>query len=205
MKLHEDAMTHRRRRGQALEDTLLEAAWEVLNAGGYAGFSLEAVATRAKTSRPVIARRWSSRAELASAAITRFMATHPIAVGNLGSIRKELTLYLTELSRLRTPLVSLLPGFFAETGASLDSLRSAARQEAGANFGAALREILHRAIRRGEIDPTRLSPRVMSLPLDLMRHELLLTAQPATPAAIAEIIDEIFLPLVRLPKHKMHR
>ena len=201
MKLHEDAMTDRRRRGQALENTLLEAAWGVLNAGGYAGFSLEAVATRAKTSRPVIARRWSSRAELASAAVARFMATHPVVVANQGSVRKELTAYLLELSRLRAPLIS----FLAEAGESVATIREAARRDAGDAFGATLREILHRAVRRGEIDPTLLSPRVMSLPLDLMRHEMLLTLQPVSPTAIAEIIDEIFLPLVRLSRHKTHR
>ena len=205
MKLHEDAMTDRRRRGQALENTLLEAAWGVLNAGGYAGFSLEAVAKRAKTSRPVIARRWSSRAELASAAVARFMATHPVLVANQGSVHKELTAYLLELSRLRAPLISFLPGFLAEAGESVATIREAARRDAGDAFGATLREILHRAVRRGEIDPTLLSPRVMSLPLDLMRHEMLLTLQPVSPTAIAEIIDEIFLPLVRLSRHKTHR
>lgn len=197
-------MTDRRRRGQALENTLLDAAWAVLSTDGYAGFSLEAVAKRAKTSRPVIARRWTSRGELANAAVGHYMATHPIVVGNLGSVKKELTQYLMGLASLSTVFASFLPGFFSEAGQSLDTIRTAARRDAGDAFGATLREILHRAVRRGEIDPTLLSPRVMTLPLDLARHEMLLTFKPVTPQAINEIIDEVFLPLVKLHKNKNH-
>ncbi len=197
-------MTDRRRRGQALENTLLDAAWEVLSTDGYAGFSLEAVARRAKTSRPVIARRWTSRGALASAAVGHYMATHPITVGNLGSVKKELTQYLMGLAAMSTAFAAFLPGYFAEAGQSLDDIRMAARRDAGDAFGATLREILHRAVRRGEIDPTLLSPRVMTLPLDLARHEMLLTFKPVTPQAINEIIDEVFLPLVKLHKNKNH-
>ena len=57
-----------RRRGQKLEAALLEAAWDELTAAGYAAFTIEGVATRAKTSRAVIYRRWPSRPELVVAA-----------------------------------------------------------------------------------------------------------------------------------------
>ncbi|WP_188194921.1 hypothetical protein [Nonomuraea sp. SYSU D8015] len=42
-------------------------------------------------------------------------------------------------------------------------------------------------------------PRVVSLPVDLLRHELLLTRQPVSDETISEIVDEVFLPLVRRP------
>ena len=54
-----------RRRGAALEKVLLQVAWEQLVAVGYKNFTLEAVADGARTSRPVIYRRWANRAELA--------------------------------------------------------------------------------------------------------------------------------------------
>jgi AcrR family transcriptional regulator len=46
--------TVERRRGKALEDAVLDAAWSELADGGYASFTMEAVAARAHTSRPVL-------------------------------------------------------------------------------------------------------------------------------------------------------
>jgi len=57
--------TVERRRGKALEDAVLDAAWSELLDGGYASFTMEAVAARAHTSRPVLYRRWPNRADLA--------------------------------------------------------------------------------------------------------------------------------------------
>jgi AcrR family transcriptional regulator len=54
----------RRRYGAALERALLGAAWEELRESGYAGFTIDAVARRAGTSRPVLYRRWPNRAQL---------------------------------------------------------------------------------------------------------------------------------------------
>ncbi len=49
----------------------------------------------------------------------------------------------------------------------------------------------------GEIDPGRLSLRTASLPVDLVRHDLIMTQAPVPDSTIVEIVDEIFLPLVR--------
>ena len=58
-------------------------------------------------------------------------------------------------------------------------------------------EVLRRGIERGEIDPDRLTPRIATVALDLLRHEMLMTLQPVPEETITEIVDEIFLPLVR--------
>jgi hypothetical protein len=55
--------------------------------------------------------------------------------------------------------------------------------------------VLDRAAVRGETRE-QISPRVARLPLDLLRHELILTHQPPSQRALEEIVDEIFLPLV---------
>ena len=55
--------------------------------------------------------------------------------------------------------------------------------------------VLDRAAARGEAREN-IPPRVARLPLDLLRHELLLTRQPPSQRTLEEIVDEIFLPLV---------
>ncbi|MGO9205835.1 MAG: TetR-like C-terminal domain-containing protein, partial [Candidatus Limnocylindrales bacterium] len=62
----------------------------------------------------------------------------------------------------------------------------------------AMTAILEAAARRGEVRLERLTPRVVSLPIDLVRRELLQTRAPVPDAVLVEIVDEIFLPLVHV-------
>jgi AcrR family transcriptional regulator len=183
-----------RRRGPALEDAILSAAWDELAERGYANFTLEAVALRAGTSRPVLYRRWPGRPELAKAAMKHHHLRHPISVPNLGSVREELASLLGQLSaRGAATFITIMlnmSGYFAETRSSYADLRDEI-----ANRGL-IDGILQRGIERGEIDPQKLTPRIASLPFDLARHEVMMTMQPVPDSVIAEILDEIFLPLV---------
>jgi hypothetical protein len=57
--------------------------------------------------------------------------------------------------------------------------------------------ILNRGADRGEVDPARLTPQLTTLPADLMRHALILRHHVPDEAEMTEIVDDIFLPLVR--------
>lgn len=56
--------------------------------------------------------------------------------------------------------------------------------------------IIQRGVERGEIDPGRLSPRIASLPVDLVRHDVIMNQAPVADDTLIEIVDRIFLPLV---------
>jgi AcrR family transcriptional regulator len=190
-----------RRRGTALEEAVLGAVWAELAERGYADMTLEAVAKRAGTSRPVLHRRWPTRMKLATAAIARYLALNPISVPDLGNVRDELCLLLRRLAdRARPELIRLI---FDMTGDLADAKSSLADLRAQITNEALMRSILQRGIDRGEIDPTRLTPRIVTLPTDLGRHEMLMTLAPLSDAAIRDIVDEIFLPLVR--RDREHR
>ena len=60
-----------RRHGADLEGALLDAAWQQIMEQGLDGSTFEGVANRARTSRPVLYRRWSTREEMAVAALKR--------------------------------------------------------------------------------------------------------------------------------------
>ena len=191
-------MPETRRRGAELEDALRTAAWDELLAVGYGAFTIEGVADRARTSRPVLYRRWPTRAELAIAAVRHFGLRQRFELPDTGSLRGDLIELLRRASALRSEvavLVSVHMGqFFAETGSSPADLRDillAGRQPYGYQV------ILDRAHARGEIDIDGLSPRVARLPMDLLRHELLFTFQPLPDDVIVEIVDDITLPLLR--------
>ncbi len=56
--------------------------------------------------------------------------------------------------------------------------------------------ILKRAADRGEAR-TEISPMIATLPTDLFRQQMFLTRTPPPERVIAEIIDDVLLPLVR--------
>jgi AcrR family transcriptional regulator len=188
----------RRRRGQALDDAILEAAWQQLEASGYAGFTIEAVAERAGTSRPVIYRRWSDRDDLVGAAIAHELNRTRIAIPDTGSMRADVLELMRRANESRgrlIPMLSVLVGsYFSATGTSFAELRERAF---GHRAGGALDEILDRAVARGEADPARITPRVRTIAFDLFRHDLLMTMKPLTDQDIVDIVDQILLPLVR--------
>jgi len=187
-----------RRRGAALEDAILDAAWAELTELGYAGMTLESVAKRAETSRPVLARRWPTRMKLATAAMGRYFALNPITVPDLGSVRDELHLVLRYLSdRVQPNLIQLafdMSRDLADAGSNLTEVRRELTD------GEPLRAILKRGVDRGEIDPDRLTPRIAALPTDLARNEILMTRKPLSDEVIREILEDIFLPLVRMDR-----
>lgn len=184
-----------RRRGAALEDAILDAAWAELIEHGYAEMTLESVAQRAGTSRPVLHRRWPSRTKLATAALGRYLALNPIEVPDLGSVGVEMSLFLRKLSDRARP--DLLRLFFDMAGDLADAKSNFADVREEITNGRLIRTILDRGIERGEVDPDRLTPRIVALPTDLARHEVLMTLKPLSDEVIREIVDNIFLPLVR--------
>jgi hypothetical protein len=58
--------------------------------------------------------------------------------------------------------------------------------------------IVARAMARGELGPKTPPARVVSLPIDLLRNDLLLTLQPVPAETIVSIVDDAFLPLARV-------
>jgi AcrR family transcriptional regulator len=186
-----------RRRGANLEEALLDAAWEELTEHGYAGLTMEGVAGRAGTSRPVLARRWDGKAELTIAAIRQRMVKNPLSVPDRGDLRTELLEFLDRMSSRARGIAAVFTLFsseyFQETRSTPQDLRTALIS----GSTKVLDPILKRAVQRGEIDPEKLIPPITALLSDLFRHHAIMTFSPPPPALREVWVDSIFLPLVR--------
>lgn len=185
-----------RRRGAELEDALLSAALAELTEHGYDALTYEAVAARAGTSRTVLYRRWPTKPELVVAALRRGGGRDHAPVPDTGSLRGDILALLAEASRARPvsigSVLAELGGYLRESGMSPADLRASIAPDGES----ALDTVERRAVERGELRPGQLTPRIRSLPFDLVRSELLMTLKPVPPETIVEIVDTVFLPLV---------
>jgi AcrR family transcriptional regulator len=186
-----------RRRGAALEAALLDAAWDELQAGGYANLTMEAVADRAGTSRAVLYRRWHNRPELVIAAIRRHRPLLSGEVPDTGSLRGDVLALLSRMSDRMAEIgpetvYGVLGDYFADP-----ELFSRVQDQVLQIGAGVMATILGRAEARGEARAD-ISPMTATLPTDLFRNRMFLTRSPPSGDVIAEIVDEIFLPLVRL-------
>ncbi|WP_019971403.1 TetR/AcrR family transcriptional regulator [Mycobacterium sp. 141] len=187
-----------RRRGLALENALLAAAWDELNEHGYDDFTIDGVAARARTSRAVLYRRWPGKPELVHAALIAATIKDPLILPDTGSLRGDVINLLqqsnSQRGHLAVTVVSRLGDFYRDTGTRIAELRDALEVQGGATMN----KLIARAVARGEIGPDQIKGRVAQLPTDLLRHDVLVTLAPLTDQAIEEIVDTVFLPLVRL-------
>jgi AcrR family transcriptional regulator len=187
-----------RRRGEVLEKALLDAAWAELTERGYDDLTIDAVATRAGTSRAVLYRRWPSKQDLVLATLVQHVKTEFVAAPDTGSLRGDVVALLKRVNKVRIRLAILvftrLGGFYREANTNLAELGAFVL----GGRDAVLDEVIERAVARGEIQPGQVSERVARLPIDLFRYEMMMTLQPVAEEVIEEIVDDVFLPLVRL-------
>jgi AcrR family transcriptional regulator len=169
-----------------------------MNERGYASLTMDAVAARAGTSRPVLARRWDGRAALAIAALRRRMGDYPVDVPDRGDIRIELMemldLAVERASALAITFVLFSTEYLHDKGGTPNDLRATLLE----GEVDTLAVILKRGEIRGEIDASKLTRPIARLLPDLFRQHVLTTWSAPDPALRAAWIDTIFLPLVRI-------
>ena len=183
-----------RRRGTELENALLDAAWAELQEVGYSRLTMEAVAARAGTSKPVLYRRWPNRAQLVLAVFRRQATPLAEDVPDTGDLRQD-TLSVLRHLRKRQQIAGpeVIHGLLAE----LDDVPPGVLEI----VPAVMMTVLARAQERGEARPERVTRNVAGLPGVLVRHQMMFSGQPVTDDFLLNIVDEIFLPLVATDRY----
>jgi AcrR family transcriptional regulator len=187
-----------RRRGTALEAAILDAAWDVLETDGWNGFTFAGVAERAHSSKPVLYRRWRTREELLRATLRRRGEITPAEVPDTGSLRGDVIAKLTEINQLRSSMAAVMSMMLSAQFQEMGLPPAELRQELLGDRESVFELIVARAMARGELGPKTPPARVISLPVDLLRNDLLLTLQPVSAETIVSIVDDAFLPLARV-------
>jgi AcrR family transcriptional regulator len=109
-----DCPARGRRRDPDIGQRILQVALRQLGQEGYSRMSLDNVATEAGVSKPTIYRRWSNKADLATAALRTLQISEPAV--DTGSTAGDLTRILENLRRslLRPNGMSLIGTVLAE-------------------------------------------------------------------------------------------
>lgn len=189
--------TKSRRRGAALERAILDVVWTELRDVGYSGLTMERVAARAGTSKPVLYRRWANRAELVLAAWSSRVPTQE-GPPDTGELRGDLVELFTRIAlRADSMMGEMIAGVMGEAFRDPEVIALLQEQLKSSRLWEVVELIVRRAIDRGELAPVTLPPRVTRMPLDLIRTESMMCQAPTTAAAIAEMIDDVYLPLLR--------
>ena len=188
-----------RRRGDELVDAILKASWDELSDMGYTSLTIEGVAARAKTNKAVIYRRWENKSRLVIETLKKYIPRSEKVTPNTGNLRDDVFLLL---KRIAVPLQMIggetIHGLMVEYF-SKHIINSFPQIMSGieGRFENYMRDILKNAELRGEVDLEKITSRIISLPLDLVRYEILTTHKPITDNVLNEIVDDIFMPLIK--------
>ena len=139
-----------RPRDPAINDAILTATRELILAVGYAGLSMEAVAARARVSKPTLYLRYPTKAALVFDAI--FGKTKTIAMPDTGSIATDLReAYDWAVDEFAPPEArAALPGLLAEMSSSPQLAQLVRTLVLDPEYNR-VHDLLQRAQRRGEI------------------------------------------------------
>ena len=152
------------RRSLESAEAILEAAEAVLIENGYSGFSIEAVARRARAGKPTIYRWWSSKTALLLEVYQR--QKRDITYSDTGAIEEDLFIFAKSLfSQWRdTPAGNIFRSLVAE--AQQDPAAAEALAEYSAGRRAHTGKLIERAKARGEvaadIEPSQIADMVSS-------------------------------------------
>ena len=191
--------TKPRRRGAALEAAIRAAVLDLLAENGMGGVTMEAVAARAGTSKPVLYRRWESRAALLRDTLVP-VAMAVIPYEDTGSYRSDMLAILTGWAEffaspagaIGRAIVGAMP-FDADLADAFRGGVIAWRKQA-------MTDMLNRAIARGEVRPDVPIEIARELGQAVLWHRFLVTGDPITPELIEHVVDEVLIPYVSIDR-----
>jgi AcrR family transcriptional regulator len=196
----------RRRRGAALEDAILSAAYAELSTVGYQAFSVEGVAARARTGKASIYRRWPTKQELVLDALLEVLPT-PEQCGidvDIDTLPDDVSTadMLRQLAHVIAGLLSSPAGDAMRAvkceAFSDPELARAVDERFQEPRRQALIELLRRGVRRGEVRPGADCALVADVLPAMLAHRVILMREAIAESEITEIIEQVVLPLIEV-------
>lgn len=182
-----------RRRGAELDSAIQAAVLELLAEHGPEAVTMDAVAAAARTSKPVLYRRWPDR---------RAAARHPahgrvdvVPQPDTGSLRGDLLEVLRAWAQLFTggsgPLMrSVITAVMTDP-----ELEATFRADVLGMRKDEMSALIRRGIERGEVRADAPVELVRELGQSVLWHRLLITGDPIDDELVTQLVDEVLIPV----------
>ena len=191
-----DGQARLRRHGDELQEAIHRACLDELAEHGYDRLTMDRVAARARTGKATLYRRWPNKVELVISTL-RYAVPLIGPPPDLGDLREELLVLLRGAAHeLAGPTGAAVRGIVAEVVRTPELGELTARHVTDPLLAPTL-EVLRRAVVRGEVPPAALTPRVASVGSDLVLQHFLMHGTCASEPLLADVVDQVVLPLLR--------
>jgi AcrR family transcriptional regulator len=182
-----------RRHGAELDAAIRTAVLTLLAEHGPGAVTMESVAAAARTSKPVLYRRWPDRASLLRDTLMQ-IATTAIPHHDTGSFRGDMLAVLRGWAALFTgPDAAVLRG--AVAAAAHDSeLTAALRDDVIGWRKQEMAALLRRGIDRGDVRSDVPVEIARELGQSVLWHRLLITGDPITDELVVALVDDVLVP-----------
>ena len=188
----------RRRRGEALTAAIREAVLDLLVEAGVGAVTMEAVAARAGTSKPVLYRRWPDRGALLRDTLVP-LAMDAIPHVDTGTYRSDMLAVLRGWAALFASPRGVIGPAIVGAMPHDPELARAFRDGVIQWRKAAMTDILTRGIERGEVRHDVRVDVARELGQAILWHRFLVTGDEITDDLIEHVIDAILVPYVAPP------
>ena len=192
-----------RRRGAALEDAILQAAFDELSAVGYTAFSVEGVATRARTGKASIYRRWPTKQELVWDALATVLPT-PADCGlppqfddGTSTVEALYGVARTIATVITSPAGDVMRAVKCEAVADPELARLV-DERFQAPRRAAMLALLRRGVERGEVRPEAACELVADVLPAILMHRVIMMGERPGERDLRQIIEQVLIPLVEV-------
>jgi AcrR family transcriptional regulator len=175
-----------------VDESVLTAAVELLAEAGFARLTMEQVAARAGVGKASVYLRWPNKVALVAEAIQHRSGVVP-EVPNTGSLPGDMRTFLRALLRTFGTASRALAAVIGEVG-SHPELRAAWRQSVAAALTDCVREIVERAVARGELAVTADVDLLSMLPVTILQNWRLEHGQSPDDATVERIVGQFYTP-----------
>jgi AcrR family transcriptional regulator len=186
----------RRRRGETLDQAIRDAVMGLLSDSGAGAVTMEAVAARAGTSKPVLYRRWPNRGALLRDILVP-VAMDAIPHADTGSYRGDMLAILQGWADFFAGPNGVIGPAVVGAMPHDPELAEAFRGGVIAWRKEAMTETIARGIARGEVRPDIRVDIARELGQAVLWHRFLVTGDEITPELVEHIVDAILIPYAR--------
>lgn len=185
MAPNETPVRRGRRRSAAADEAILAAALEVLRLDGYGGLTMGAVIKRSGTSSATVYRRWPTKQDLVAAALGSLSQDVPDV--DTGSLDGDLAAFVAAVAAFDcVDPEDLAVDVISELGRNAEFHAQVTERFVGPRV-AALKEIMVRARRRGELGAGLSAEVAYGFVTGPIHHRGHVQGEPATPAFLRSV------------------